>query len=302
MTPIQDYEDGYEDRGDMDQATGLGRQPEYPLASQVGQTGQFKADGEWDESVDYHYIPLQGKVSAKADTAAVVLAGGQGERLGRPGGKQVLKLLGKPVLTWSLEIFDAMPEVGLIVLVCPEDRMEEYRQVAVEPFGFVTPVEYAPAGSLRQESSFNGVEVVPEDYEFILIHDGARPLVEPQVAEHVLSVVKGGVDADGAVIGHPCVDTLKVASGTSIIGTPDRSAFWNAQTPQVFHADVIRQAHASALADGFVGTDDSSLVERIGGNVQLVEGTRDNIKVTVPEDLKLVEAVLSSRVLSRGED
>ena len=104
--------------------------------------------------------------------------------------------------------------------------------------------------------------------------------------------LKGNIDCDGAVVAHPCIDTLKVVENGVIAGTPDRNVFWNAQTPQVFRAGIYRRAHAAALSDGFVGTDDSSLIERLGGRVLVVEGPRDNIKLTVPEDFQLLEAAV----------
>jgi 2-C-methyl-D-erythritol 4-phosphate cytidylyltransferase len=243
---------------------------------------------------------LRGQVASKPTTAAVILAGGSGERYGNAGGKQLLEILGKPILTWSAESFDAVPDVGLIVVVAPKGRMEEYCHEAIDAFPFVTPVMMAPAGDLRQESSLNGLGVVPDSYEFVAIHDGARPLVTPELIEHTIAAVQGNVDADGAVVGYPAIDTLKVVNGDSIIGTPDRSSFWTAQTPQVFRTAALKQAHRAALAEGFVGTDDSSLVERIGGKVLLVRGPRDNIKITVPEDRGAVEAGLSLRLRERG--
>ena len=242
---------------------------------------------------------MRGKVSAHANTAAVILAGGGGERFGRNGGKQLLRILGKPILTWSAEAFDAAADVGLIVIVCPSERMDEYCREAIDPYPFVTPVVMAPAGGLRQESSFNGINMVPENYEFIAIHDGARPLVTPELIDHAIAAVRGNLDADGAVVGFPAIDTLKVVSGNNIIGTPDRSAFWTAQTPQVFRSTIIREAHITALSEGFVGTDDSSLVERLGGKVLLVQGPRDNIKITVPEDLGAAESGLRKRLEER---
>ena len=106
------------------------------------------------------------------------------------------------------------------------------------------------------------------------------------------------VDADGAIVATPAVDTLKVVEGGCIVGTPDRRVFWNAQTPQVFRSGVYRRAHASALRDGFVGTDDSSLIERLGGKVLVVEGKRDNIKLTVPEDYMMLSAAVDSAGLA----
>jgi 2-C-methyl-D-erythritol 4-phosphate cytidylyltransferase len=235
---------------------------------------------------------LEGKLDKKPKTAAIILAGGTGDRFGREGGKQLVEIAGRPVLTWSAESFDAVGDVGLIVIVCPEDRQQEYLKRAIDPFPFVTPVAVAPSGPTRQESAFSGLELVPEDYEFVVIHDGARPLVTPQLIEHTIAIVKGNIDCDGAVVAHPAIDTLKVVENGVIQGTPDRNVFWNAQTPQVFRAGIYRRAHAAALSDGFVGTDDSALIERLGGRVLVVEGPRDNLKLTVPEDYELLESAV----------
>lgn len=239
--------------------------------------------------------PFCGRVDKKANVAAVIVAGGSGDRFGRPGGKQLLPLFGKPLLTWSIQAFDAVGQVGRIVVVAPERRIEEYRALAVDPYDFVTPVDLVPAGPLRQESAMRGVEAVPSSFKFIAMHDGARPVILPETIVHAVNVLKGTLDADGVVCGHSAIDTLKVVDAGAVVGTPDRSMFFVAQTPQIFHADVLRQAHQAAMEEGFVGTDDSSLVERVGGRVVLVSCPRDNIKLTVPEDLPSILAFLGQR-------
>lgn len=256
---------------------------------------EFIANKENMDMLETALLSLQGKVAKKPHTAAVILAGGKGERYGCPSGKQMLEILGKPILTWSAEAFDAVADVGLIVIVCPSERMQEYCYSAVDAFPFVTPVVMAASGAIRQESSLAGLNLVEDSFEFVAIHDGARPLVTPSLIEHTIAAVRGSVDYDGAVVGHPAIDTLKIVSERSIIGTPDRSAFWTVQTPQVFRTATIKEAHRVALADGFVGTDDSSLVERLGGKVALIQGPRNNIKITVPEDTASVEAGLRKR-------
>ena len=245
---------------------------------------------------------LEGKVDKNPKTAAIILAGGTGERFGNEGGKQLVEIGGKPILTWSVEAFDAVGDIGLIVIVCPAERQGEYLSKAVDPFSFATPIVVAAAGSTRQESAFSGLELVPEEFEYVVMHDGARPLISADLIAHTIATLKGNIDADGAVVAHPAIDTLKVVENGVIVGTPDRSVFWNAQTPQVFRAGIYRRAHASALSDGFVGTDDSSLIERLGGRVLVVEGKRDNIKLTVPEDyLMLVAAVRERYLKQKGE-
>ena len=245
---------------------------------------------------------LEGKVDKNPKTAAIILAGGTGERFGKEGDKQLVEIGGKPILTWSVEAFDAVGDIGLIVIVCPAERQGEYLSKAVDPFSFATPIVVAAAGSTRQESAFSGLELVPEEFEYVVMHDGARPLISADLIAHTIATLKGNIDADGAVVAHPAIDTLKVVENGVIVGTPDRSVFWNAQTPQVFRAGIYRRAHASALSDGFVGTDDSSLIERLGGRVLVVEGKRDNIKLTVPEDyLMLVAAVRERYLKQKGE-
>lgn len=245
---------------------------------------------------------LEGKVDKNPKTAAIILAGGTGERFGKEGGKQLVEIGGKPILAWSVEAFDAVGDIGLIVIVCPAERQGEYLSKAVDPFSFATPIVVAAAGSTRQESAFSGLELVPEEFEYVVMHDGARPLISADLIAHTIATLKGNIDADGAVVAHPAIDTLKVVENGVIVGTPDRSVFWNAQTPQVFRAGIYRRAHASALSDGFVGTDDSSLIERLGGRVLVVEGKRDNIKLTVPEDyLMLVAAVRERYLKQKGE-
>jgi 2-C-methyl-D-erythritol 4-phosphate cytidylyltransferase len=233
-----------------------------------------------------------GRVGKKAKTAAIILAGGSGERFGREGGKQLIEIVESPMLSWSVAAFDATEDVGLIVVVCPAERREEYRAKAVDPYPFVTPIVFADAGASRQESAFSGLEAVPESYEYVALHDGARPLVSPDLISHTINILKGTLDADGAIVATPAIDTVKVVENGTVVGTPDRRVFWNAQTPQVFRAGIYRRAHASALANGFLGTDDSSLIERLGGKVLVVEGMRNNIKLTVPEDYVMLSAVV----------
>ena len=105
---------------------------------------------------------LEGKVDKNPKTAAIILAGGTGERFGNEGGKQLVEIGGKPILTWSVEAFDAVGDIGLIVIVCPAERQGEYLSKAVDPFSFATPIVVAAAGSTRQESAFSGLELVPE--------------------------------------------------------------------------------------------------------------------------------------------
>jgi 2-C-methyl-D-erythritol 4-phosphate cytidylyltransferase len=229
-----------------------------------------------------------------SSVAAIVVAGGSGERFGRQGGKQLARVAGLPVLAWTLRALDESEEVGLIILVCPGDRFEEYRAEAVDPARLRVPVALAAAGATRQASVRSGLAALPDDADIVIVHDGARPLVQPETIARIVNAL-GDDDVVGAVVGHPSYDTLKLVEGRTILETPERSRFWAVQTPQAFQKRVLAEAHRAASEQGFIGTDDASLVERLGGRVVVVEGPRDNIKVTVSEDLSYVEAALRHR-------
>ncbi len=229
-----------------------------------------------------------------AGVAAVVLAGGSGERSGRTGGKQLAVVAGRPVVSWSLLALDA---AGLshIVLVCPHEYSDEYRSSVLEPLGLSTPVSLADSGPTRHASVQAGVAALPSDTEIVVVHDGARPLVSSAVVRGAVAMLAAHADADGVVVGHPSVDTLKLVDAGRIVETVDRQLVWSAQTPQVFRLPVLMAAHAEAERGG-PGTDDAALVERVGGAVLMFEGPRDNIKVTLPEDFAFVESVLTGRI------
>lgn len=227
--------------------------------------------------------------------AAIIVAGGSGERSGLEGGKQLAIVAGLPVLSWTVRALDEAPEVELIVVVTHPDRGDEYRAVAVEPLGLSTPIVFAPGGDSRQASVASGLAAVPESADVVLVQDGARPLLTADLVTRTLAALHESSGAAGVVVGHPVFDTLKIVTDGAVSSTPDRSRYWAVQTPQAFTSSVLRAAYARAAEEGFVGTDDSSLVERAGGRVVLVEGPRDNIKVTVADDLTLVESALRRR-------
>ena len=145
------------------------------------------------------------------------------------------------------------------------------------------------------------MHAVPAGFEYVAIHDGARPLITTEAIDHAIDVLVSARALDGVVCGQPAIDTLKIVDGDNIVETPPRELYWAAQTPQIFSVDAMKRAHSEAIAEGFIGTDDSSLVERMGGRVRCVQSPRDNLKVTVPEDLRPVTAILLGR-MAEGED
>ena len=228
---------------------------------------------------------------------AVIVAGGSGERFGRPGGKQLARAADRPLVAWTLDGFEATASVDGVVVVCHPERVDEFKVACGAQGARSKVVSVVAGGATRQESVRAGVAAVPEDAEVIIVHDGARPLVTAEIIGGSVSALLADPDLAGVVVGHPVYDTLKtVGPDAEVLGTADRSTMWVAQTPQVFVADVLRVAIESAAASGVVATDDASLVELAGGRIRMLEGPRTNIKVTVPEDIAVVDALLQARV------
>ncbi len=216
---------------------------------------------------------------------AIILAGGSGQRMGAGRNKVLMELQGEPVILRAIRAFDGL--VDGVVLVSRAEDMQAMRDLLAET-GLCASV--VPGGATRQESVWNGLCALPEATTRVLIHDGARCLVDAETIRRC----KASVDACGTgVAAIPAVDTIKqVDAGGIVVNTPDRSSLMAVQTPQGFDLALIRRAHEVAQAEGFTGTDDASLVERLGHPVQLTLGDRRNIKLTTPEDVKMAESFL----------
>lgn len=240
-----------------------------------------------------------GRAQGGPDAAAIIAAAGSGTRFGHPGGKSLVPVAGRPLVAWSILAADAAPSIRAIIVVCPKAQRGEFLAM-VEGLPTVTPVTVVDGGASRQESCYAGICAADPDIHYVAIHDGARPLVDPGAFEATLARIRSDSQVDGAVVGQPAVDTLKVVSDGVVVGTPERSRYWCVQTPQTFRRRIVKAAHETAQAMGYEGTDDASLVERAGGTVAVVPWDRGNIKVTAPEDLAPVEAALAER--GEGEE
>lgn len=232
---------------------------------------------------------------------AVIVAGGSGERFGRPGGKQLVPVGGVPLLVHTLRAFEACEAIDAVVVVCHPDQVDICRRDAVATSGSTKVTAVVPGGATRRLSVAAGLAALPRACDVVAIHDGARALVDPPTIAMAVRELILRPDVAGVVVGHPAFDTIKEVDSTGrVLGTLDRSRLWIAQTPQVFRTERLAAAHVRADADGFEGTDDASLVERDGGAVTMLEGPRWNFKVTVPEDLEVLGALLSFRSAEDG--
>lgn len=230
-------------------------------------------------------------------TYAVILGGGSGRRMASDINKIFLPLRGVPAIARAIAPFTGLCAGAVVVAAAQETEM---MRAVLERCGlsrFVSAV--VPGGSERQHSVWNGLAALPADAECVLIHDGARALVTEEIIRRSIA----SVEAHGSgVAAIAAVDTIKRAEPSGLVlDTPGRSALYAVQTPQGFRADLIRKAHEFAQADSYLGTDDASLLEHAGLPVYLCEGSRENLKLTTPTDLKLAEIILAAR-LQQEED
>jgi 2-C-methyl-D-erythritol 4-phosphate cytidylyltransferase len=208
--------------------------------------------------------------------------------MGRP--KQFIELLGKPALYYTMRAFENAPSVDRIYAVGDRTRIEEL----VEEAGIGKYAGCAEPGETRSLSTRSGLLVCEEEGEtVVLIHDGSRCLVTPELVERVAREARG--DVDGVVPALPVSDTIKVAEDGAVSRTLDRTKLHAVQTPQAFRLGLLRRIYAAPEDQLRAATDDASLVERDGGRVALVAGEKTNVKLTSPEDLVLAEAILAAR-------
>lgn len=225
-------------------------------------------------------------------TAALVLAAGRGERLGAGLPKAFVTLAGVPLVARALSAVAASREVDRVVPVIPAGAGERYAAAAAGLAGLAKLMDPVVGGAERHDSVRAGLAALPEDTTLVAVHDAARALVRP---ESVSRVVAEARESGAALLAVPARDTLKRVRDGSVVDTPPREECWLAQTPQVFRVELLREALAKADAEGFVGTDDAQLVERLGVAVQVVRGEPENLKITGPDDLAAAEAWLRQR-------
>jgi 2-C-methyl-D-erythritol 4-phosphate cytidylyltransferase len=211
--------------------------------------------------------------------AAIVVAGGRGERLGSLAPKAFVPVAGRSMLLHALDRILAVAEIELVQPVVP---------TGAPAVDHPDPRVARPVagGAERQDSVAAGLAAVGELAGWIVVHDAARCLVEPADVAGTIAAARA---TGAAILARPVSDTIKRVERGAVVETLDRASLWAAQTPQVFRAELLREAHAKAASDGFLGTDDAQLVERLGVEVRIVEGGERNLKITHPSDLRTAE-------------
>ncbi|MDD6392732.1 MAG: 2-C-methyl-D-erythritol 4-phosphate cytidylyltransferase [Prevotella sp.] len=217
----------------------------------------------------------------------IIVAGGKGQRMGSSVPKQFLLLCGKPVLMHTIEAFHSYSTSLEIILVLPEEQQTHWKELC-EEYGFTTPHTVVSGGSTRFESSRNGISIIPDDADGVVgIHDGVRPLVSAAVIDRCYESARENY---AAIPVMPLTDTLRFVGESGCGRNVLRSDYVIVQTPQVFDIALAKRAFSLPYKESF--TDDASVVEDLGCQVSVVEGCRENIKLTTPFDMKVAEAIL----------
>lgn len=222
---------------------------------------------------------------------AVVPAAGVGARMGSRRPKQYLSLGRTPILVRTVRTLLDCKALGVVIVAAPADRIAATRRVLARHriAGALTVVA---GGSLRQESVWRGLQEVPAGARWVVVHDAVRPFITGELVERVLAAARRW---GAATCGLPVRETVKRVRQESVEATVDREGLWLVQTPQAFQRDLLWEAHDKARRDGFTGTDDAVLVERLGARVAMVPGLPQNIKITTPEDLRVARLWLAGR-------
>jgi len=238
--------------------------------------------------VDAGAVGVRAVTIPHGPVGVIVPAAGRGERLRGELPKSLAPLDGRPLVQYALETLAGVDEVQTIVVVAPADYLESVRELTVRA-RLEKIAAVVPGGADRQASVALGLAVLPPAVQLVLVHDGARPCVSASLIRAVAAAAARDGAATAAV---PVEETIKAGRDGWVARTLDRSELYRIQTPQGFHRALLARAHRDAERTGFHGTDDAALVERLGHPVRLVPGESSNLKVTVPADLEVAEALL----------
>jgi len=227
--------------------------------------------------------------------SAIIVAAGSGTRLGINQAKAFVRVGGSAMLSYSLRAIARVPAIVELVITVPRGMIPAARS-EVAAAALEIPVKIAPGGAERQDSVRIALALTSVESELVIVHDAARPFAPAELFDACLAAA---ARAGGAIAAIPVSDTLKRVADGAITATVSRADLWQAQTPQAFSRALLVAAHARALADHAAATDDADLVERIGGRVEVVEGSARNFKITTPADLELASAAAAAISESR---
>lgn len=223
----------------------------------------------------------------------LIPAAGMGRRMGSNRNKLLLELHGKPLLAWTLQAAEAAKAITWIGIIGQPYDYPDFKTI-LAPLNLSKPVELIQGGDTRQQSVYNGLQSLSDTAERVLIHDGARGLVTPELFNRCAEALQ---TTPGLVAAIPVKDTIKVVDAENWVqATPDRRQLWAAQTPQGFEVKLLKQCHQQGRDRGWEVTDDAALFEKCQIPVKIVPGEETNLKITTPLDLAIAEFILRQRL------
>ena len=232
--------------------------------------------------------------------SVIIVSAGSGKRMGGKVPKQYIKIKEIPVLARTVSCFQNCKKIDEIVIVTGKNEIEFCEKEIKNKYNFNKVKKIIVGGKERQESVFNGLKALDNNTDIVLIHDGVRPFIKEN---DIKKIIDDTIKYDCCVLGVKVKDPVKICNENNYISsTPDRNSLWIAQTPQSFKYDLIMRAHKKAVSDGYTGTDDSVLTERIGCKVKITEGSYDNIKITTQEDLYFSKAIIEKNHVDKNTD
>ncbi len=230
--------------------------------------------------------------------SVIIAAAGSGSRMKKRKINKQYRMIGsKPMLSHTIKAFDDNPFVDEIIVIVKEEDIGYCNEIIVEPYGYRKVSHITDGGSERQDSIYKALKKVNRSSDIILIHDGARPFIEDR---QINALIKYLDKEKAAAVGIPLKDTVKIIEGDNIVSTPDRKKMRAVQTPQGFDKSLIMQAYEKAEKEGFYGTDDTTLAERLGIPVRIIDGSYKNIKITTEEDMMIANAFIERKMMRSG--
>lgn len=219
---------------------------------------------------------------------AIIVAAGSGTRFGAEKPKQFIEILGQPLIIYTLQKFEFCPAIDEIILVLPTEEVENFGQISLK-YNLTKLKQIIPGGKTRAESVWNGLNAIDEkSAKIVAVHDGARPLVS---VEEITNTIEKAEESGAACLVAAVTDTIKEVSDGKIVKTIDRTKLRRALTPQCFRYEILKRAFTD-IEIGESITDECFLVEKLGVEISIVEGNAQNIKVTTPKDIAIVENFL----------
>lgn len=234
-------------------------------------------------------------IKLRKKSVAIIAAGGKGSRMELDYNKIFLSVNDKPILAYTLDIFEYASCIDAVILVCSEHDMPLCQEI-VQDFGYDKVKTFVKGGTTRQESVRNGLNAINFPCDIVVVHDAARPLLTEQMLD---STIEEANRIGASSVGVSPVDTVKNVHNSTILGTVDRNSLILIQTPQAFRYDVLKRAHENAYKNHQLVTDDCALCELINQTVTVVPGSKSNIKLTTPDDFAIISAYINSY---RNED